>query len=274
MSAVPPGYVPPSPDGNRPIVDFNQRPILDLSALCIPIPELPTAICFTFPGGATICIPHDRPSIGVLEYATKAMMLANAAIAPLKPVLDVIDFAMSILDTLGAVPGVLTNPKPLIDQLKKLANKAIPLAKLLPPVSLLVLLFQLLGALIAILNGFANEFESLARLGHRIEAAQFAQNQRAPGLAQLITCAQSQYRVQLNNLAAAFASINGVIQIINLVGELTKAKGFPIKLTGDGTYSILTDGYGEPLQAAAALHQVTETLQKLQALIAIPDRLV
>lgn len=249
-------------------IDFDRRPILHLEKLCIPVSSLPSKLCFTLPGGIELCVSHARTNIGVLEYAQAALQFANAAIAPIKPVLDLVDLVMSIIEVLYAVPDVVTNPGKILELLEKVKEKAIIVAKLIPPVSVFILALQLLDALIMTVEGFATEFESLYYFAQRIESAQLSAI-RAPGLEELIKCSESTLNVQMENLSKLFASLNAIIEVVNFIGVLAKAKGFPIPAFGDSVGGSYGELPGDPKLAAASLRELGKVLTAIRSAIPI-----
>jgi len=196
---------------------------LDLSSLaCVPIGEMPKPLCVTLPGGLEVCaMPGDLPP-SLFSYARTALGAANSAMAPLGPIFTIIEVVTSvhaclksIVDCLGPPP----NPAKLIKALVDLAKKMEALLKLIPQLSVPLMIVQLIDVLIAALDGAASELAALARYALQIQQAELAA-QSAPALLDMIACSRGSLEMQMSNIESAFASINPIIELINTLGGL------------------------------------------------------
>lgn len=213
------------------LIDFEKRPIADLSALCVPIPEFPKELCLTLPGGVEFCNTTGHLQLGSFEYARAALAQMNPALAPLGPIFKVIDAILSVQKCLSVIPDILgppPNPKKLKDALEDLAEKMLLVAKLAPIFSVPLMVLQMIDVFIATLEAGASEMLSLARYVQRLQQAQLVATQ-SPGLLPIIKCAQSSKDVQMSNLEHMFGTINPTIDMINLFAALAQLRtGFPI----------------------------------------------
>jgi hypothetical protein len=236
---------------------------LDISALCVPIAEAPADLCITLPGGAEVCAQSGELPPSLFAYAKLALGAASSAMAPLAPIFTIIETITSIKKCLDAVPGIVgppPDPSKLIAAIEDLAEKLAKLLKLLPQLSIPLMVVQLIDVIIATIDGAASELTSLARLAQRIHDAQLLVNQ-APGLLAMITCAQASQDVQMANIERAFASINPIIDVINTLGALASLKPLP---QFDGGM-ITTD----PLQTAQALQSAADALRVVRSAIPV-----
>lgn len=245
------------------LIDFDKRPVVDMSALCVPIPGFPKSLSFTLPGGVRIDPQVGHLQLGAFEYTRNALGMMNAALAPMGPAFRIIDAVMSISKCLSAVPEILgppPNPQKLVDELIKLAEKMKFVAQLHPALSLPVMVLNLIDVFIATLEAAASELESLARFLLSIQQAQLVAAQ-AEGLTQIIKCAQSSADVHMSNLEHMFATINPTIQAINLFAEIGQlGKPFPIpEFTG-----VMPP---EPLIAAHTLRETANAIRVIREAI-------
>lgn len=236
------------------LVDFDQRPIVDLSELCVPIPEFPKELKITLPGGLEFSNTTGHLQLGAFEYARAAMAQINPALAPLGPMFRIIDAVLSVQKCLTTIPEILgppPNPKKLKDALEELAKRMALVAQLAPILSVPIMVLQMIDVFIATLEAAGNELTSLARYAVRIQQAEI-QSAHSPGLLQIIKCAKSSQDQQMTNLEHIFGTINPTIDMINLFASLAQLHdGFPIPhfqgvIPGDLALS------GAALQDAAA----------------------
>src|SRR5205814_1428833 len=88
-----------------------------------------------FPGGATL--DPELPNLGPadpMQLSKQLLGLANAALAPLGPVFNLIDMALALFNAVKAIPDAISHldPSKISDALPELAQKAAKLAGLGP----------------------------------------------------------------------------------------------------------------------------------------------
>jgi hypothetical protein len=117
-------------------------------------------------GGTASSTPglHFDPMRGLLSNF-------STVLAPFMPIFKIIGFAKDITDCVKAIPDCITqlSPKPLVDKLAKVVADIDQLLEVLPPLSVPVMLRDLIGALITALEGLQSQIEGLMALG-RISA--------------------------------------------------------------------------------------------------------
>ena len=77
-------------------------PLPNLSDVCVAIKVTPQNLSVTFPGGAEMAV--QLPDTGIpdpMQLAKQMMAQANAALAPLVPVFNIIDTVMALFKTAG-----------------------------------------------------------------------------------------------------------------------------------------------------------------------------
>jgi hypothetical protein len=212
------------------LIDLEKFPFLDLSVLCVPIPENPKDLCITLPGGFDVCAQAGLLPIGLLEYAKVALGSANSALAPLGPIFTVIEAIVAIYKCLAAIPDVIgppPNPDKLRQVLQELQELVVKLMKLTPLLTVPLMMVQFLDMIIATIDGAASELTSLSRLRQQIQEAELRAAQ-APGLQSLITCAHSSLASQMGNVERVFATINPIIQLMNIFAGLASLPSIPL----------------------------------------------
>lgn len=247
------------------IIDFSKRPVVDFSELCAPVPGMPKQLCLTLPGGMEICTQPGYLHLGLFEYVRLAMGMANSSLAPLGPIFRILDAVAAIQRCLSVIPEILgppPNPKKLFDALADLAEKMKLVAKLMPMLSVPIMLLQMLDIFIATLEAASHELISIARYLERIQQADLAANQ-APGLAEIVKCAKSSAAIQMSNIEYMFASINPTIDMLNMFAGLAQlGDPFPIPHFGGAMPE-------DPVPAAEALQRVADHLHFIRQSIPI-----
>src|SRR5512147_2090186 len=111
-------------------------PLPDLSAACVEVKATKQDLCVTFPGGAEMCV--QLPSMSIpdpSELSKQLMAQANAALAPLVPVFNIIDVVIALFNRVKAIPDALgppPDPSNLAGCMPELAKKASKLLRLIP----------------------------------------------------------------------------------------------------------------------------------------------
>src|ERR1700742_140941 len=234
----------------------------DPSALCVPVPEYPKPLCLTLPGGAEVCPSTGELPPALFTFAKIALGAANSAMAPLAPIFTIIEVITSIQKCLAAVPGIVgppPDPSKLVQALEDLAEKMSKLLQLIPQLSVPLMVVQLIDIIIATIDGAASEMTSLARFLATIQQAEFLAAQ-APGLNPIALCARSSLEMQMSNIEASFASINPIIDLVNMLGALAGLKPLP---SFEGGLP------ADPTQGAQRLQAVADTLRVFRSAIPV-----
>ena len=207
-------------------------PLPDLSAACIQMKVGKQDLCVSFPGGAEMCV--QMPSVSVpdpSELAKQLMAQANAALAPLVPVFNIIDVVIAMFNCVKAIPDALgppPDPSKLAKCMPELAQKASKLLKLIPQLSVPFMVVGLIDVLIAFLEGMHNQLKAVIAAQVRIAAA--ATRAAELGNVQLTTivdCANANIEAQMTNLGESAAPVNRLIGLINLFMELAGLPKLP-----------------------------------------------
>jgi hypothetical protein len=238
-------------------------PLPDLSAACVEVKVGKQDLCVTFPGGAEMCV--QLPSVSIpdpSELSKQLMAQANAALAPLVPIFNIIDVVMALFNCVKAIPDALgppPDPSKLAKCMPELAQKAAKLLKLVPQLSVPLMVVGLIDVLLAFLEGMRNQLKAV--VDAQVKIAQAATRAAELGNVQLTTivdCANANIEAQMKNLGESAAPVNRLIAIINMFMQLAGLPPLP-DLSNLGS---------DAQQALSGLDAVVNTLK--QARSAIP----
>lgn len=207
-------------------------PLPDLSVACIEIKVGKQDLCVTFPGGAEMCV--QMPSVTVpdpSELSKQLMAQANAALAPLMPVFNIIDTVIALFNCVKAIPDALgppPDPSKLAKCLPDVTKKVSKLLKLIPQLSVPLMIVGLIDVLLTFLEGIRGQLKAVIAAQVRIAAA--ATRAAELGNVQLSTivdCANANIEAQMKNLGESAAPVNRLIGVINLFVELAGLPKLP-----------------------------------------------
>jgi len=199
-------------------------PLPNLEDICVELTVTPQHLSFTFPGGAAL--DAQLPDIGIpdpMELSKQLMAQANAALAPLVPVFNIIDTVLALFQAVKAIPDAITHlgPTKITDALPDVEQKAAKLLAILPQLSVPLMIVGLIDVLLAFLGGLSGQLRALIDQQVRI---QHAENRAAElGNAQLQTVvdySRGHIDAQLQSLAESAAPVNRLIALINVFTEL------------------------------------------------------
>src|SRR5678816_1818139 len=157
-------------------------PIPDLKSICVELTVQPQNLSVTFPGGASL--DAELPDVGGpdrMERSKQLLAQANAALAPLGPVFNLIDVALALFNAVKAIPDAISHldPSKITDALPDLANKAARIAAIVPQLSVPLMILGLIDALLAFLGGLSGQLRAhlvLRAVGDRLELQSLAES--------------------------------------------------------------------------------------------------
>ena len=230
-------------------------PIGNLEDICVELTVTPQSLSLTFPGGAEMNV--QLPDVGIpdpMQIAKQLMAQANAAMAPLVPVFNIIDTVMALFKTVKAIPDAITSldPSKITSAIPDLVKKASKLLKLVPQLSVPLMIVGLIDVLLMFLEGLTGQLQAIIEQQVRIQAAAT----RAAELGNIhlqgvVDCAKGHVDIQLQNLAESAAPVNRLIALINIFMELIGLPKLP-DLSNLGS------------DAAAALQPLQDTVKTLK----------
>jgi len=227
---------------------------------CIKIPSLPTPKEITFPGGATLSqvLAAGSEIPDPLDMVTNLLAQANSALAPLVPVFNIIDVVIALFDCVKAIPDSLgppPDPTAIAKCIPDLAEKAAKLLKLIPQLSVPLLVVGIIDCIIDFLKGIKQQLQAI--IDQLIEIANAATKADELGDANLqlvVDCANENIGIQLQAMNDSLGPINKLIAVLNIflpeLGSLLES--------------------GDPEQALQPLDDVVKLLTDIRNAVPVP----
>ncbi len=238
-------------------------PLPDLSTVCVEIEATPQDLSITFPGGAEMSV--QIPTVGVpdpTELSKQMMAQANAALAPLVPVFNVLDTVLALFKAVKAIPDAITNlnPSGIAQAMPDLTQKANKLLKLVPQLSVPFMIVGLIDTLLAYLEGLRGQLHAIVDAQVRIgQAAARASQLGNVQLQVVVDCANANVAAQMQNLSEGSKPVNRLVGVVNLFMELAGLQKLP-DLADLGT---------DAQAALASLDAVVDQLKAARAAIPV-----
>ncbi len=175
--------------------------------LCLELPELPDPFELSLPGGVTI------QRINLME-------VIQPLLAPLMPLFEIVDTIVAIFNCVKAIPDSLgppPDPTVLAACIPELGAKVAQLLKLIPQLSLPILLKQLCKLIVSTLKEARAALVHLQKQMQRIlEAVDRASNLADSGLMAIIACSRGNVGQEAANVGKMLASLGRLIGLVNL----------------------------------------------------------
>ncbi len=175
--------------------------------LCLELPELPDPFAIQLPGGIEI---ED----------INLMQMIQPALTPLVPFFEIIDVLVSILNCLQAIPSALgppPDPTVLTACLPDLAKQINKLLRMIPQLSLPILVRRLIELLIKTLVEVRSKVLHLQQqMVQILGAIDRAKNLEDAGLMAIAQCAQANVAQELANVGKSLASLGKLIGLVNM----------------------------------------------------------
>ncbi len=222
---------------------------LDTSDLFKPVPAAADPVSIRFPGGIRMSgqLPNVAPATS-LENASMALGRMTGGLGPLGAVFALMDAVIAIKDFAEAVPGLIVDPTPVVEAIEKLVAAISKLLQLVPQLSIPILVFDVVVAVIALLEGLLEEIAALAAQLERIEEAEELVDD-APALAPILDQARADVATSMQNLEASLVEIGAILAVVN---GFASAVGLELPFGG----SIGNN----PAEAIPVLEDLVETL--------------
>lgn len=240
-------------------------PLPDLRDFCLDVDVVPGEVCLTFPGGQEVCatLPDLVPPTPD-KLIRQLFAQANAALAPLQPVFNIIDAVVAVFDCIKAISTL--DPQKIIECIPGLAEKVNKLLALIPQLSIPALVAGLIEVLILYLRGTRDQVARARDLLVRVLDAETAATR--PGnlaLARVLPCALDDLDklIQWQNESAK--PVNRLIGVINFFLEIVGLERFKIPCIG--TYLATLAGCDDQL---ALIDLLIELLEIVRLAIPIP----
>lgn len=191
-------------------------PIPDLPQLCIDLLVTPGELCVTLPVGADLCVQFPSVVPPTPDELVKMLFgQINTALAPLQPIFNIVDAVVAVFNCVKAISTL--DPVEIINCIPNLAQVINQLLKLIPQLSLPILIVQFIDVLIIYLNGQVNQLLRYQAYLERILTAEtIALRPGNIALANVITCAKSDSNKLISFMNEQNAPVNRLIGFINL----------------------------------------------------------
>lgn len=204
---------------------------LDLSTVCLELSidvEALLDLSLILPGGVQIQALLEPGILPDASAVTNSILAqTNAALAPLVPIFVLIDVVLALVDCVKAIPeaiGPPPDPTAIIRCLEKLLKAVTQLLKLIPQLSIPLLVKGMCDLLAASLQGLYDQLACLLVFQVRLDASRAKLDNlinlglldAASSLELQLDCAQSNLDLQRELNAASARPMNTLIRLINL----------------------------------------------------------
>jgi hypothetical protein len=236
-------------------------PLPDLKNLCVELTVSSQRLSLILPGGAAL--DAQLADLGLpdpLQLAKQLMAQANAALAPLVPVFDLVDVALALANAVKAIPDAIAHldPGKISAALPALEAKLAKVLALVPQLSVPIMIVGLIDVLLAFLDGLGGQLRAFIDQQVRIQRAEDRAAELGNAQLQIVAgCAKHHLDAQLRSLAESVAPVNRLVSLINVFAELAGLD--PLPALGD---------LGFDIQAAlASVNETTNALREARATI-------
>lgn len=189
---------------------------------CEEIPEFPDLLEVTLPGGVTISqvISAIKSVPNAADMGINLMQQLQPAMAPLVPIFDIIDTVVAVFNCIKAIPDSLgppPDPTALAACIPDLAKKVDKLLKLIPQLSVPLMVKGLIDVIISTLVGIRSQILALQQqMTSVLNAIDKATDLDDAGLQAIASCAQANVEQQARNIGQSLAALGKLIGLVNL----------------------------------------------------------
>lgn len=229
--------------------------------VCVPGKLWAPPRCIPMPGGVSLCaeaVPNELKGIQGLFGKV------NAALAPLVPIFTIIEVLISLKNCITAIPDCLMppSPTPILKCVKELIRNLDQLLKMIPQLSVPLLVLGTIDALIAFLDSYRVAILILvSRLQDLIDAETRAAQLSDARLLVTLGCAKQNLDIEFQNLNAGVGPVNQLVGIINALLDIVGLPCLP-SLTIPAELSE---------EAVLPLTDAIKILTGIRALIPVPN---
>lgn len=188
---------------------------------CLDLSRIPKVDDICFPGG--FCLSYIWDAIGKMPTQADVSMdffsQIGPAMAPLKPVFDIVDTVLAIFKCVQAIPDAITqlNPGKILECVPELAKMIDQLLKMIPFLSIPKMVIAILRNIAMLVRSIASEFEyiksQIQRIIQLIDRAADLNDVKMDGF---LVCAQQNLDQTVMSTAEALKGIGRIILLINI----------------------------------------------------------
>lgn len=222
-------------------------------------------LAIELPGGVSLRAqlePGEFPNLGVI--VGKLLAPLNAAITPLMPFFRILDVVLALIECVKAIPDSLgppPDPTVIIKAIGKLVAKASFLLKLVPVLSIPIMIVGICKVIVAMLLALVLELEFQIEQSLKLDLAREKADglsldlDLAGGAAALmasIDCAQVDLDLAFELASASLGPLNKFIDVVNLLMDLA---GLPqlISIEAGVSASAMLDPLKAAIEAIGAI---------------------
>lgn len=237
--------------------------------LCVPLPAAPTIDDICLPGG--LCLSYVWDGINKIPHGADLPMdffsQIGPALAPLKPLFDVLDTVLAIYRCVKAIPDAITSldPSELLNCLPALAKLVDALLKLVPQMSIPKMIKTALHHLALLLRGIAEDFSYIQlqfqRIANAIDRAASLSDVKLNGY---MVCAQQDMTQTALATAEALKGIGRIVLLINIFMGMIGGQEIPC--FGALIEDNISGGFDVLIEILTSLAEILEQMAD-----AIPD---
>jgi hypothetical protein len=181
-------------------------------------------LCIRFPMGMTVCAqwPGDKLPTA-LELAKAIFAQLNALLVPLRLVFLIFDIVVALFDCILAIPKsiALLNPGPVIQCITKLANLIAQILSMLPPLSIPVMIADILDVLAVLLQGLIDQLTKIKLAYQQILTAELRAAQLGNvQLQAILDCEKGNLELEISDMNESLGPLNKLLAIIGLFMSL------------------------------------------------------
>jgi uncharacterized protein Yka (UPF0111/DUF47 family) len=198
------------------------------TVICLTLPAIPKNLKIAFPGVGELVMFREaidklpRPS----TYVLKAFNSLTVSLAPIRAFLRIVAIITEIVDCVSAIKDAITqlSPGPIIECIQNLLKRLAELAELLPPISYLRLMSDILGAIIALIDDLLSVVGLIDAQVSRVKAAiaRGAENNDAV-LISIGNCAKQELKTSAEGLLELFEALGAVLDAMAAILGLLAA---------------------------------------------------
>lgn len=202
---------------------------------CLKLPDIPPSLEIQMPAGmslASIQSAIDKIP-NACDPCLNIMSQVGPALAPLKPMFDILDTVIALFNCFKAVPDMIMelSPAPVFECLPELQEKIEQLLKLIPQLSIPYTIISMIDAVIAMLDcmvvSFSGLIDQISKQTKRLEKAkEIGDND----LTAIVECSGEDIEKMQLTTAEAFAGFATLIGVLNILLGLIGGPEIPIDL--------------------------------------------
>lgn len=196
-------------------------PISIPQGISCPIPGLGgRGVSLTLPGGAQVGVLMKDLYASEQDVVRQLLSYVSIALAPTKPMFDILAAILAIVTILDTVPDIVTNPSKFVKAMKDAAKKFAALTRLVPQLSVPLFAGHVIDLLVKVLQGILTELDAIALKEQDIaELANKILGEYDP-LAQVVDCARKINQLKMCMLDEQMASMSPFLDLLNLISRL------------------------------------------------------